>query len=92
MTLQRPDLAPLSEYAIETHGLTKKFGSFTAVDHVDLTVQRGEIYGFLGPNGAGKKHYHSHALHLTHADFRHLRKLQDSTLTVKRMKFGNESD
>jgi len=43
-----------SGYAIETHGLTKKFNSFTAVDHIDLTVRRGEIYGFLGPNGAGK--------------------------------------
>jgi ABC-2 type transport system ATP-binding protein len=40
--------------AIETHGLTKKFGDFTAVDHIDLQVRRGEIYGFLGPNGAGK--------------------------------------
>ena len=47
-------MAPLSEYAIETHGLTKNFGSFTAVDHVDLAVRKGEIYGFLGPNGAGK--------------------------------------
>ncbi len=34
--------------------LTKKFGSFTAVDDVSLTVSAGEIYGFLGPNGAGK--------------------------------------
>jgi ABC-2 type transport system ATP-binding protein len=40
--------------AIETHGLTKKFGDFTAVDHIDLGVGSGEIYGFLGPNGAGK--------------------------------------
>lgn len=40
--------------AIETHGLTKRFNNFTAVDGVDLSVQRGEIYGFLGPNGAGK--------------------------------------
>ena len=54
MTLQRAELAPLTEYAIETHGLTKTFGSFTAVDHVDLAVRKGEIYGFLGPNGAGK--------------------------------------
>ena len=44
----------LSNYAIETHQLTKQFKSFTAVDHVDLSVRRGEIYGFLGPNGAGK--------------------------------------
>jgi len=44
----------LSDQAIETHGLTKRFNNFTAVDHVDLSVRRGEIYGFLGPNGAGK--------------------------------------
>jgi ABC-2 type transport system ATP-binding protein len=44
----------LSKYAIETHGLTKRFNKFTAVDHIDLNVRRGEIYGFLGPNGAGK--------------------------------------
>ena len=54
MALQRIEPASLSEYAIETNGLTKKFGSFTAVDHIDLAVRRGEIYGFLGPNGAGK--------------------------------------
>jgi len=39
---------------IEIEGLTKKFGSFTAVDHVDFSVARGEVVGFLGPNGAGK--------------------------------------
>jgi ABC-2 type transport system ATP-binding protein len=39
---------------IETVDLTKQFNSFTAVDHVNLTVNKGEIYGFLGPNGAGK--------------------------------------
>ncbi len=44
----------VSRHAIETHGLTKAFSNFTAVDHVDLTVRKGEIYGFLGPNGAGK--------------------------------------
>jgi len=43
-----------SDHAIETHRLTKRFNSFTAVDHIDLSVERGEIYGFLGPNGAGK--------------------------------------
>jgi ABC-2 type transport system ATP-binding protein len=40
--------------AIQTEALTKRFNSFTAVDHVNLSVNRGEIYGFLGPNGAGK--------------------------------------
>lgn len=39
---------------IEIHDLTKKYGDFTAVDRLSLTVQRGEIFGFLGPNGAGK--------------------------------------
>jgi ABC-2 type transport system ATP-binding protein len=40
--------------AIDVHGMTKRFGSLTAVDHVDLQVRTGEICGFLGPNGSGK--------------------------------------
>jgi lipooligosaccharide transport system ATP-binding protein len=39
---------------IEAHGLTKRFGDFTAVDGIDFAVERGETFGFLGPNGAGK--------------------------------------
>lgn len=39
---------------IELAGLTKKYGSFTAVDSLDLTIHKGEIFGLLGPNGAGK--------------------------------------
>jgi ABC-2 type transport system ATP-binding protein len=39
---------------IRLEGLTKRYGSFTAVDAVDLEVPRGELFGFLGPNGAGK--------------------------------------
>jgi ABC-type multidrug transport system ATPase subunit len=39
---------------IRTAGLAKRYGSFTAVDGVDLNIPAGEIYGFLGPNGAGK--------------------------------------
>jgi ABC-2 type transport system ATP-binding protein len=42
------------KYAIEVHELTKKFGSFTAVDGITFNVEDGEIFGFLGPNGAGK--------------------------------------
>ncbi len=39
---------------IELSGLTKRYGDFTAVDHLDLQVAKGEIFGLLGPNGAGK--------------------------------------
>ncbi len=42
------------ELAIKARGLTKRFGSLTAVDHLDLDVPRSIIYGFLGPNGSGK--------------------------------------
>lgn len=41
-------------YAISVNGLTKRFGSFTAVDHISFDVGKGEIFGFLGANGAGK--------------------------------------
>lgn len=40
--------------AIETEGLTKRYGPIVAVDHLNISVERGEIFGFLGPNGAGK--------------------------------------
>ena len=45
---------PAAPPAMEAHGLTKRFGDFTAVDHVSFTIQKGEIFGFLGSNGCGK--------------------------------------
>jgi len=44
----------MSEYVIETRALTKRFKNLTAVDRLDLSVRRGEIFGLLGPDGAGK--------------------------------------
>jgi ABC-2 type transport system ATP-binding protein len=48
LTADSPDLP------VEARGLTKHYGRIAAVDGIDLTVHRGDIYGFLGPNGAGK--------------------------------------
>ena len=42
------------EYAIQVENLTKKFGSFVAVNNISFSVKKGEIFGFLGPNGSGK--------------------------------------
>jgi len=43
-----------AELAIDVRGLTKRFGSKVAVDHVDIAVPKGQVWGFLGPNGSGK--------------------------------------
>src|SRR5262249_13126413 len=51
----RPRTAPSDDTpVIEADGLTRKFGDFTAVDHVSFRISRGEIFGFLGSNGCGK--------------------------------------
>ncbi|MEE3249859.1 MAG: ATP-binding cassette domain-containing protein, partial [Chloroflexota bacterium] len=42
------------EPAVQVENLVKRFGSFTAVDGVSFSVERGEVFGILGPNGAGK--------------------------------------
>jgi ABC-2 type transport system ATP-binding protein len=56
------------EWAVETHGLTKRFGAQVAVNDVELLVPRGCAFGYLGPNGAGKTTLIRTLLGLTHAD------------------------
>ena len=57
-----------SQWAVETHGLTKRFGDNVAVNDVELRVPRGCAFGYLGPNGAGKTTLIRVLLGLTHAD------------------------
>ena len=56
------------QWAVETHGLTKRFGENVAVNDVELLVPRGCAFGYLGPNGAGKTTLIRVLLGLTHAD------------------------
>ena len=44
----------MSENVLVTRDLTKRYGSATVVDHVNITIQKGDIYGLVGRNGAGK--------------------------------------
>ena len=57
-----------SQWAVETHGLTKRFGENVAVNGVELLVPRGCAFGYLGPNGAGKTTLIRVLLGLTSAD------------------------
>src|ERR1700682_222704 len=73
MTVTTPEArAPSREddgrWAVETHGLTKRFKDNVAVDGVELLVPRGCAFGYLGPNGAGKTTLIRVLLGLTHAD------------------------
>jgi ABC-2 type transport system ATP-binding protein len=61
-------LSSNGHWAVETHALTKRFGSTVAVDDVELLVPRGCAFGYLGPNGAGKTTLIRTLLGLTHAD------------------------
>ena len=47
----------MNDYIIETHNLTKKYGSQTSVSHLNIHVKKGRIYGLLGRNGAGTVSY-----------------------------------
>ena len=44
----------MTEAVVETRSLTKKFGSFVAVNDLSMSIEEGSVYGFLGPNGSGK--------------------------------------
>jgi ABC-2 type transport system ATP-binding protein len=54
ISLDRPLAAHHAEVAVHVRNLVRKFGAFTAVDHISFDVHRGTIFGLLGPNGAGK--------------------------------------
>src|SRR3984885_10156429 len=72
VTLDEPPVAGATDgggpWAVETHGLTKRFGENIAVDGVELLVPRGCAFGYLGPNGAGKTTLIRVLLGLTNAD------------------------
>jgi len=57
-----------ARYAIDVHGLTKSFGKKTAVNHIDIAVPEGQVWGFLGPNGSGKTTTIRMLCGLLHAD------------------------
>ncbi len=63
-----PPPGEAGDWAVEVHGLTKRFGARAAVDNVDLLVPRGSAFGYLGPNGAGKTTLIRVLLGLTRAD------------------------
>ncbi len=55
MSEESPTLPPpVSIAAVETFGLTRHYGNLTALNQLDLTVHRGDLFGFIGSNGAGK--------------------------------------
>ena len=64
----QPASCQASHWAVEVHGLTKRFGARAAIDDVDLLVPRGSAFGYLGPNGAGKTTLIRVLLGLTRAD------------------------
>jgi len=81
----------MNEYVIETKQVTKSYGSFLALDHVDIHVRRGEIYGLIGDNGAGKstllKLLAGHS-YVTEGEVRLFGKYEEKELENSRKKIG----
>src|SRR5699024_10300942 len=76
---RKPMTTPI---AVQARGLTKHFGTTTAVERLDLTIPRGMIYGFLGPNGAGKTTTLRMLLGLVRPSQGHIRVLDSSPGTA----------
>jgi len=74
--------------AIEIHEVVKRYGDFTAVDHVSLTVPRGAVYGLLGPNGAGKSSTIRMLLRIMLPDEGTIRVLGDDVSALKVERIG----
>src|SRR5215475_4940642 len=76
--LEAGQMSPAGGYAVQTTGLTKRFGDRTAVNQVDLRVPAGTAFGYLGPNGAGKTTLIRMLLGLTRPDSGSMRVLGHS--------------
>jgi len=76
------------EVALEVRGLTRRYGNRTAVSNLDLTVHKGDVYGFLGPNGAGKTTAMRMMLELIHRDQGTVKFFGESNLVKARQYVG----
>ena len=76
------------EVALEVRGLTRRYGGRTAVNNLDLTVHKGDVYGFLGPNGAGKTTAMRMMLELIHRDSGTVRFFGETNLVKARQHVG----
>ncbi|MDF9823998.1 ABC-2 type transport system ATP-binding protein [Breznakia sp. PF5-3] len=78
----------MSNYILETDGLTKQFGKKKAVDKVDMHVKEGEIYGFIGRNGAGKTTFLKMIANLLHKSDGEIKLFGSTDLSKSRHKIG----
>ena len=81
----------MNDIAIEVADLTRTFGSFTAVDHINFSVRQGEIFGFLGANGAGKSTTRFGVRSLTRTTSIYVIKTKPSPICVRGRRFQQAS-